>query len=57
MDTALPSGVLNGDGHRALQCTAGAIDKTISVRWTRESEEKCSSKVNEDDTPEDLSNG
>ena len=39
MDTTLPAGILDGDGHRRTESTGLAVDKSIGVRWAGESKE------------------
>lgn len=57
MDARLPAGVLDGDGHGALQGLAAGGHETFGVGWTGEAEEEGGAHVDEEDAPKDLADG
>jgi hypothetical protein len=57
VNTALPAGLLDGDGHGRLERTGFTVDESLCVGGTGCTEEQGAAHVDEEDTPEDLSDG
>lgn len=57
MHAAFPSGGLDGDGHWGFQGSGFAIGERVGVPGAGEAEEQCGTHVDENDAPEDLSDG
>jgi len=57
VDSAFPAGSLDGDSHWAFQGAAGAVGQVVGVGGAREAEKECNAHVDEQDSPDDLSDG